>query len=390
MSKFLFHIRVSDQGSAVNEHEMFEMMRSRNLYQIQFDLKRRLQKRIRSIELDQKVQASTFEMKKVFFLNKMQEKVKLRNSMMEKNAKRNSIDNNSNPQQSVFKRTNTSLQFQNTFLPHGKSGTFIHNEEQSGHKRQSVTQPSPSYSTRKDSDEDHFPSIVRATTVMPYAGTKMTEDFDKIPKQRRLKSEGYGGPRSMYRNNSIMIAEKDENIEQIDIAEYGGGFSNVEDDLDPLLNRQTSEYLPRLGNQSEMRENENKFKSDKTNSKRVSYNMRRNSVNSQESDTRRGSYKDHNQNNDDYLHYLGQSEFREKRSLASYEMGATTPSGKLLLFREDHEKYLDKFKQQQQKRLLKSRRHSENLEEKIRFFQSSRNNTNMFKEIDGIEETENV
>jgi hypothetical protein len=44
MSRSLVHIRVSEKNNFLHEHEIFEMMKSRQLYQMQFDLKRKLEK----------------------------------------------------------------------------------------------------------------------------------------------------------------------------------------------------------------------------------------------------------------------------------------------------------------------------------------------------------
>ena len=76
MSRSLVHIRVSEKNNFLHEHEIFEMMKSRQLYQMQFDLKRKLEKRIRAIELAEKVHISTFQSKKNVFLNKMREKIR--------------------------------------------------------------------------------------------------------------------------------------------------------------------------------------------------------------------------------------------------------------------------------------------------------------------------
>ena len=86
MSKFLVHNRMSEKENFVNEHEIFEMMRSRHLYQMQFDLRRKLEKRIRAIQLEEKVHISTFQSKKTVFLNKMKEKIR------QKNLKRYSLE----------------------------------------------------------------------------------------------------------------------------------------------------------------------------------------------------------------------------------------------------------------------------------------------------------
>lgn len=79
MSRSLVHIRVSEKNNFLHEHEIFEMMKSRQLYQMQFDLKRKLEKRIRAIELAEKVHISTFQSKKNVFLNKMREKIRQKN-----------------------------------------------------------------------------------------------------------------------------------------------------------------------------------------------------------------------------------------------------------------------------------------------------------------------
>jgi hypothetical protein len=81
MSRSLVHIRVSEKNNFLHEHEIFEMMKSRQLYQMQFDLKRKLEKRIRAIELAEKVHISTFQSKKNVFLNKMREKIRQKSDL---------------------------------------------------------------------------------------------------------------------------------------------------------------------------------------------------------------------------------------------------------------------------------------------------------------------
>ncbi|KAK3090300.1 hypothetical protein FSP39_010748 [Pinctada imbricata] len=79
MSKFMFHLRFSREEDYLHKHELYEMLRSRNLYQVQFDLKKKLQKRIRAIELTEKVHAATFQSKKSLFLQDIQDKIRKRN-----------------------------------------------------------------------------------------------------------------------------------------------------------------------------------------------------------------------------------------------------------------------------------------------------------------------
>lgn len=84
MSKFMFHIRFSCEEDYLHQHELYEMLRSRNLYQVQFDLKKRLEKRIRSIELAEKMHVATSQSKKTMFLHTVQERIKKRNRFGER------------------------------------------------------------------------------------------------------------------------------------------------------------------------------------------------------------------------------------------------------------------------------------------------------------------
>lgn len=80
----MFHIRFSSEEDYLHQHELYEMLRSRNLYQVQFDLKKRLEKRIRSIELAEKMHVATSQSKKTMFLHTVQERIKKRNRFGEK------------------------------------------------------------------------------------------------------------------------------------------------------------------------------------------------------------------------------------------------------------------------------------------------------------------
>lgn len=80
----MFHIRFSSEEDYLHQHELYEMLRSRNLYQVQFDLKKRLEKRIRSIELAEKMHVATSQSKKTMFLHTVQERIKKRNRFGER------------------------------------------------------------------------------------------------------------------------------------------------------------------------------------------------------------------------------------------------------------------------------------------------------------------
>ncbi|XP_061175487.1 uncharacterized protein LOC133184429 [Saccostrea echinata] len=84
MSKFMFHIRFSCEEDYLHQHELYEMLRSRNLYQVQFDLKKRLEKRIRSIEQAEKMEIATSQSKKTMFLQTVKERIKKRNRFGER------------------------------------------------------------------------------------------------------------------------------------------------------------------------------------------------------------------------------------------------------------------------------------------------------------------
>ncbi|KAK3596755.1 hypothetical protein CHS0354_038754 [Potamilus streckersoni] len=65
----------------LNERDLFEVMRSRKLNQVQIELMRNHRKQIRAIEIAEKSFFSGYETKRVLFLQKMAERVKQRNKI---------------------------------------------------------------------------------------------------------------------------------------------------------------------------------------------------------------------------------------------------------------------------------------------------------------------
>lgn len=75
MSKFLFHLKFSQKENYVHEHELYEVMRSRNLYQVQFEVRSNFKKRMRNIEISEKAHINGFHNSRNVFIQKMKERM---------------------------------------------------------------------------------------------------------------------------------------------------------------------------------------------------------------------------------------------------------------------------------------------------------------------------
>ena len=75
MSKFLFHLKFSQKENYVHEHELYEVMRSRNLYQVQFEVRSNFKKRMRNIQISQKAHVNGFQNSRNIFIQKMKERM---------------------------------------------------------------------------------------------------------------------------------------------------------------------------------------------------------------------------------------------------------------------------------------------------------------------------
>ena len=75
MSKFLFHVKFSEKDNYVHEHELYEVMRSRNLYQVQFEVRSTFKKRMRNIQISEKAHEMGFHNTRNIFIHKMKERM---------------------------------------------------------------------------------------------------------------------------------------------------------------------------------------------------------------------------------------------------------------------------------------------------------------------------
>ncbi|KAK3596756.1 hypothetical protein CHS0354_038755 [Potamilus streckersoni] len=69
------------EDNFLKDRELFEVMRSRKVYQVQFDLMRNHRKQIRAIEIAEKSYFSGYENRRVLFLQRMAEQVKQRSKI---------------------------------------------------------------------------------------------------------------------------------------------------------------------------------------------------------------------------------------------------------------------------------------------------------------------
>ncbi|KAH3831941.1 uncharacterized protein LOC127879184 [Dreissena polymorpha] len=74
LSSFMFHLKFSKTDDYVHEHELYELMRSRNLYQTQFGVRLNFRKTIRNIQKDEKQQRYHFENNRKIFVQKRKER----------------------------------------------------------------------------------------------------------------------------------------------------------------------------------------------------------------------------------------------------------------------------------------------------------------------------
>ena len=84
LSKFMFHLKFSRKEDYVHEHELYEVMRSRNLYQYQFSVRSNFQKEMRNIEISEKAQRYGFENSRKLFVQRMRERREQTDKLREK------------------------------------------------------------------------------------------------------------------------------------------------------------------------------------------------------------------------------------------------------------------------------------------------------------------
>ncbi|XP_060553502.1 uncharacterized protein LOC132714625 [Ruditapes philippinarum] len=73
-SRFMFHLKFSQTDEYLHEHELYEVMRSRNLYQTQFGVRSNFKKIMRNLYKDEKQTKYGFENTRKMFVQKMRER----------------------------------------------------------------------------------------------------------------------------------------------------------------------------------------------------------------------------------------------------------------------------------------------------------------------------
>lgn len=73
-SRFLFHLKFSQTEDFVHEHELYEVMRSRNLYQTQFGVRSNFKKVMKNLAKDEKQRRYGFENTRKLFVQRMKER----------------------------------------------------------------------------------------------------------------------------------------------------------------------------------------------------------------------------------------------------------------------------------------------------------------------------
>ena len=88
LSRFMFHLKFSSQEEYCHEHELYELTRSRSLFQTQFGVRSNYKKVLRNLQKDEKQRRYNFENSRKMFVQKMKKRRetndKLRNTTSNK------------------------------------------------------------------------------------------------------------------------------------------------------------------------------------------------------------------------------------------------------------------------------------------------------------------
>ncbi|XP_060077248.1 uncharacterized protein LOC132556818 [Ylistrum balloti] len=357
MSKFMFHIQFSDQGRFLHEHEVYEMMRSRSLYQIQFDLKHKLHKRIRSLEQAEKMQISSFQKQRNVFLTKMLEKVAQRNKLAEEKSSPLMIGGI----KSQAKEKHVSMVTEGTVLTpkHTKSAPS-----------RVVSKEMPR--NKPVAKETSNTRLVSKETTLSSVKEVLQESDDAKPLSAKIelsyKGRSLQGCKSGYRRSRTTFSD---DVTYIDTSSFMSREQvedvSKEENSSPKASLFREHTTPKLVRKS----SEATFPQIKPGQSARGYSF------SEEEDTiseisdiafqrLAGKY-----NTSKSLTSLSISvPTPDIKSLSTYEMGMTTPEGQLILSKDEYEDYLDKFREAKSKRLQLVRRQSENLNKKVKHFRA--------------------
>ncbi|XP_033736816.1 uncharacterized protein LOC117325027 [Pecten maximus] len=368
MSKFMFHIQFSDQEGFLHEHEVYEMMRSRSLYQVQFDLKHRLHKRIRSLEQAEKMQISTFQKQRNVFLTKMQEKVAQRNKLAEEKSSPLMI--------SGFKRQVKTRERRDIPMMTDVESTNIAPKQINSAPSRKVSKDSPQ--NKPVTKETSSSRLVSKETTLTSVKEVSCESDDAKPTSAKIelsyKGRSLPGCKSGYRRSRTMFSD---DVTYIDTSSFvskeqiGEISLNDEEDTSSnrLLSRESTKTivpkmttkprrvtLPHIPSEQTFRGDSAFFEQDDNISEISDTAFQRLA----------GKY-----NSSKSLTSLSITvPTPDLKSLSTYEMGMTTPDGQLILSKDEYEDYLDRFREVKSKRLKLIRTHSENLDRKVKRFQA--------------------
>ncbi|CAC5389641.1 unnamed protein product [Mytilus coruscus] len=309
MSKSSVHIRMSDKDIFLHEHEIFEMMKSRTLYQMQFDLRRKLEKRIRSIELAEKVHMSTFQSKKTLFLNKMREKIR------QKNFKRFSTEI---MRDSVEAETEAEADIHFLSEDENDDDDLFNNEDTNKEKVRKNIRSKSLVSVITSENEKLSERPITSRSVVSLNGKSLAV----------AKSSGRQRIDQSVESNKALVTE---------ITIYPGDFT------EELATVNTLSHTSGINDKIKTNRIEEKHK------KNTKFNLKENELEKRLS-----------------LPTIPNAEV--VKNLASFEMGTLTPDGHLLLTKDDYKNYMDKFERKREKRLCRVRRQSESLDQKVRDF----------------------
>lgn len=402
----MFHIRFSNEGEFLHEHEIYEMMRSRNLYQLQFDLRRKLEKKIRTIKAAEKLHVATFQSRKALFLQKAQENIKLRNNIdvpvngeketgkylpaakmddtkidkwIENNEKiiPEPVDENQQDQQNTDNIENVSeaqsgetgdTRKESLTVTTAKVELEFKGKSLSGRKsaglsrsRNCFSEPVPSCSTESNENQQNSEVSDNTKSKSKKGKDRKLEGHNKIKGEKETKQEEHKNnineeenvtkPRPLYLTSTSNLQRT-----MTDLTTKSGILSSDNEKI-------CQGVLPKLEC------NKPKNMKGRSRSSKNTISGASNSVD-----------KDLNMKTKEITFMLGDSDGSEKKpnlppflsdnlaskSLSTFEMGAVTPDGRILLTKNDYDQFLSKYRNAQKQRLRRSRRRSENLDQRVR------------------------
>jgi hypothetical protein len=285
----MFHIRFSSEEDYLHQHELYEMLRSRNLYQVQFDLKKRLEKRIRSIEQAEKMHIATSQSKKTLFLQTVQERIKKRNRFGER-----------------YKR-------------HYSSGDIEEEVEK-------ISQPPRMFPKHKKEEppDTNDKDMARSQTAPELAFPQKDNDDMRVNVEEEITS---------LRRNVTFCGKSFPMAKSAKRRAKHQNLTSVEEEKEIIISTETADDI-------------------------VSDSLRLPDINyaiAQPDDSRK-------------KRTLSPANLAVMKNMSMFESGVTAPDGRLILSRQDYDKFIDQYRQAQKHWLQKQRRKSESLEEKIKNF----------------------